>query len=744
MNASRVLAFLLIAMVSAVVADALGRYGGLGLNGVEVQTEGWRQQTTAQDRGPESENPSEVVLVFFDEDATAEWPYYSPYPRAILAELIESLTAAGARGIGLDVYLGDLSRDLQSNGDDRLAAAIEAAGNVVLVAPTIVTDSGPVLAEPHPKFADPAWAVASADLPNAFETVTDAALVTRSGNELRAGFALALYAQHRGLDLDSLLLESRASGQVSLTGLDPSLGQIPESWWEDGAANDDAVLPLSIRFIGPPSDVGMSGRGNILTFPAYSSAYLSTLAIFTPEFFADKTVLLGSGWHDSDKFRTAFSNYRETTVSEEGAVVAPDAYQWMYGVEVHANVLQNYLDGELLRRASTTVKWIWLILLALFVSVGVFQSGPIVGSSAFLIAILSAVAGSFWAWTGELGVGRGLTLFELDQAYLMLPLVTLTLAPTIAYGLSSAWVALVEGKEKRFIQGAFGKYVSPDVVSQITKNPDALQLGGQKKMLTILFSDLSGFTTLSERLGPQELIAHLNEYLTEMTDIVMDEAGTLDKYIGDAIMAFWNAPAPVEDHADRALRCAVMMQRQMIALNTRWLADDPDAETLVVRIGINSGEVVVGNVGGKNRFDYSAIGDAVNLSARLEPANKSYDTLTMCSEFTLAMTTPGAFRVRELDYIAVKGKLRPVKVYEVLELAGVSLGPEREAALTLFEQGMKRYKNHDWEAAAEDFRAALESHPDDGPSKVYLERSAANVADPPPADWDFVVRRSVK
>lgn len=744
MNASRVLAFLLIALVSAALADALGRYGGLGLDGLEIQTEGWRQQTTAQDRGPESENPSEVVLVFFDEDATAEWPYYSPYPREVLAELVEALTSAGARGIGLDVYLGELSRDDRNNGDDRLAAAIEAAGNVILVAPTIVTDSGPVLAQPHPKFAESAWAVASADLPNAFETVTDAALVTRSGNELEAGFALALYAQHVGLDLDSLLLESRATGQVLIPGLDPKLGQIPENWWESGTANDDAVLPLPIRFIGPPSDVGMSGRGNLMTFPAFSSAYLPTLALFTPEFFADKTVLLGSGWHDSDKFKTAFSNFRETTLTDDGVAVATNAYQWMYGVEVHANVLQNYLDGELLRRAGFGTRWIWLTLLALFVAAGVFQSGPIVGSSAFLISLLSAVAGSFWAWTGELGIGRGLTLFEMDQPYLMLPLVTLLLSPTIAYVLSSVWVALVEGKEKRFIQGAFGKYVSPDVVSQITKDPESLQLGGQKKMLSILFSDLSGFTTLSERLDPQELIAHLNEYLTEMTDIVMDEAGTLDKYIGDAIMAFWNAPAPVEDHADRALRCAVMMQRQMLALNARWLAADPDAETLVVRIGINSGEVVVGNVGGKNRFDYSAIGDAVNLAARLEPANKSYDTLTMCSEFTLAMTTPDAFRIRELDYIAVKGKLRPVTVFEVIELAGVDLGPEREATIALFDQGMKRYRGHEWAAAAEDFRAALESDPKDGPSRVYLERSEANAADPPPTDWDFVVRRSVK
>ena len=172
--------------------------------------------------------------------------------------------------------------------------------------------------------------------------------------------------------------------------------------------------------------------------------------------------------------------------------------------------------------------------------------------------------------------------------------------------------------------------------------------------------------------------------------------------------------------------------------------DITDHEDLVVRIGVNSGTVVVGNVGGKDRFDYSAIGDAVNLAARLEPANKSYDTLVMASALTLDQATWSSFRFRELDLIAVKGKEEPVTVYEILELADAKLPAPKEEALKQYEAGLRVYKTRDWKLAASYFQAALEADPDDGPSRVYLERATEYVADPPPADWDFVVRRTVK
>ncbi len=186
------------------------------------------------------------------------------------------------------------------------------------------------------------------------------------------------------------------------------------------------------------------------------------------------------------------------------------------------------------------------------------------------------------------------------------------------------------------------------------------------------------------------------------------------------------------------------MQRKMGDLNNRWRERDPEHKTLDVRIGVHSGEVVVGNVGGKDRFDYSAIGDAVNLAARLEPANKTYDTLNMASEYTLSIATTDNYRVRKLDLVAVKGKEEPVGVYEVLELTGVVFDDEKEEMLRQYDAGMKAYKNHDWAAARQCFQAGLESVQDDGPSHLYVARCEENEADPPPPDWDFVVRRTVK
>ncbi len=365
----------------------------------------------------------------------------------------------------------------------------------------------------------------------------------------------------------------------------------------------------------------------------------------------------------------------------------------------------------------------------------VFLKGAVWGGALTVVLGLGTSAGAFMAYLGRLGS---------VEPYFWIPIVVPLVAVGLSYLGSTAYVSIVEGREKRFIRSAFGKYVSPTVVGQISENPDSLKLGGKKVPITVLFSDLAGFTDMSERMDAEELIAHLNEYLSEMTDLVMAEEGTLDKYIGDAIMAFWNAPTPVADHADRALRCAILMQRKMDDLNKRWIAADPEAETMVVRIGLNTGEVVVGNVGGKDRFDYSAIGDAVNLGARLEPANKSYDTLVMASEHTVEAATRDDFRVRVLDFMTVKGKIEPVTVYEVLEMAGVALSPEKEEAIAHYEAGMKVYRGRDWELASEYFKAALDADPSDGPSKVYLERSKENIANPPPADWDFVVRRTTK
>lgn len=751
MRIQRPLALASIVVASVAVTLMAERGGQLtGVTALEHKTLDWRQPTTAESfQGGMGDRDAEVVIVFFDEfsvtDPELGWAWEQPFPRAHIAHVIDAVAGAGARAIGLDVYLQLLYPKLNAidGGDDLLRDAMARAGNVILVGPVVQTEAGPVLGRPHPYFADVAAGVGAAELPTAFETVREGALAVRSGARLEPSFATALWAHSRGVDVDSLMLHARRWGRVPIPGLPEGWGRVPERWFEEGARASDVVVGFPIRFIGPPSSADATDPAG--AFPAVASSTVDVTAMLMPELFRDKIVLVGSGFHDSDKFRTPWFDQR---LPDEGWAREGDrrTYQYMFGVEIHANALQNMLDREFVRPLAKGLEVALLLLLALLTGGVVFWKGAAWGGGATVVSALGVLAMAFWLWAGKVNVGIGGDLLPLGAGFLWLPVTTPVLSSLLAYVGSVAWVAVVEGREKRRIKGIFGTYVPSDVVDEIADDPDALRRlnEGERRPLTLLFSDLAGFTTMSERMDPKDLLDYLNGYLQDMTRIVFDEKGTLDKYIGDAIMAFWNAPRPQPDHADRALRSAVLMQRKMSELNARWREADPDAEDLVVRIGINTGNVIVGNVGGGLRNDYSALGDAVNLAARLEPANKTYDTLVMASQFTLDAADASAFRVRELDLIAVKGKEEPVKVYEVLELAGTALPPHREEAVARYEAGLAAYKRRDWNGAAAQFRAALEADPDDGPSAVYLARAVEYEAAPPPPDWDFVVRRTEK
>jgi len=746
---TRALALAVIVAASVVLAVAFDAAGGAtGVQQFEDFTLDLRQQTTPESfQAGVGERESDIALVLFDEltvmDPDMGWAWISPFPRAHLAELIDALSASGAKTIGVDVFLDRLFPGLNEidGGDDLLRDAIERAGNVILVTPVQQTDEGPVASPPHPFFAEVAAGVGSAELPSSFETFRDGTLAVRSGQELEASFALAMYAHFHDLDGDSLLREARGTGRMTLPGLPDAFGAVPADWFGGEGTSGSSIIPFRIRYVGPPSNVDAEGPPG--TFQASASGTTPDIARFLPDLFKGKVVLLGTGFHGEDRFRTPFYSYTHLASGEEGTAGVTEPYGWMYGVEIHANALQNMLDGEYVKPMGTLPRLLFLLIVGLIAGGTAFWKGAGWGGAAFVTALLGTGLYAWWAWAGVVYL-PGAELFSLGERFTWVPVGAPFLSGLFAYGGSVAYVAVVEEREKRFIKGAFGKYVSPEVVNRISQDPAALKLGGQSRPLSILFSDLRGFTEMSERMKPEELLTLLNEYLDNMTAIVLEEQGTLDKYIGDAIMAFWNAPEDVPDHADRAMRTAIVMQRHMEQLNRRWSVERPDHETMEVRIGVHTGEVVVGNVGGSARFDYSAIGDAVNLAARLEPANKTYDTLTMVSQVTLETGDPSRYRVRELDYIAVKGKEEPVKVYELLELTGVELPDDKEAALLEYERAMAAYKNHEWARAKEHFKAAVAACPDDGPSALYAERCDAHIASPPPPDWDFVVHRTEK
>ena len=291
-----------------------------------------------------------------------------------------------------------------------------------------------------------------------------------------------------------------------------------------------------------------------------------------------------------------------------------------------------------------------------------------------------------------------------------------------------------EEKQKKFIKGAFSKYLSEGVIDQIIKDPESLKLGGDTRTITIFFSDVAGFSSISESLNPEQLVQLLNEYLSEMTDIIMGNSGTVDKYEGDAIMAFWGAPFNFPDHAYLACRSAVEMQRRLADMRAFWRKEG--RHELKVRMGLNTGEAVAGNMGSRTRMNYTVMGDSVNLSSRLEGANKFYGTYTMASENTVNEVRD-KFHFRELDVIRVVGKKEPIKVYELIDEMG-RIDSAKLEIIEKYNEGLKFFHDRNWQKARGIFRQVLKIDPEDGPSQTYSNRCDEFMKTPPPVKWDGV------
>jgi adenylate cyclase len=325
-------------------------------------------------------------------------------------------------------------------------------------------------------------------------------------------------------------------------------------------------------------------------------------------------------------------------------------YGATFGIEHHANVLNTILNQSFLHKLTDLQNLVIMLVIALFLGL-VLPRISIVASLVFtgILAILY-MFGSY---------------FLFDQFSYVTAFSTPIIQISITFMLIVTYRVLTEQREKRYIRQTFSKFVSKTVVDELLKSPEKLELGGEGKRVTVFFSDIRGFTSLSERLTPKQLVDHLNHYLQEMTDVVIKYDGTLDKYVGDEIMAFWGAPVPQHDHALRCCKAAIEMMNKLHEMNKAWAHQK--MEQINIGIGINTGEMIVGNVGSSSRMDYTLIGDMVNLGARLEGTNKVYGTNIIISEYTYDEVRDHVI-VRELDLIRVKGKEKPVKIYELIDL----------------------------------------------------------------------------
>jgi adenylate cyclase len=297
-------------------------------------------------------------------------------------------------------------------------------------------------------------------------------------------------------------------------------------------------------------------------------------------------------------------------------------------------------------------------------------------------------------------------------------------------------------REKQFIRKAFSTYVSGDVVKEIISDPSRLQLGGTKRHMSAIFTDVQGFSTISEKLDPEDLVSLLNRYLTAMSDVVLDEKGTIDKYEGDAIIAFFGAPLDLPDHALRACVSAIAMKRIETELNRAIMEERLSPSPLLTRVGVNTGAMVAGNMGTGNKMNYTIMGNAVNLAARLEGVNKQYRTWILASEGTVK-ETGGRILTRMLDRVRVVGINEPVRLYELLEMSE-NATPEQRKLAEVFHQALGCFEKREWREAAEGFRESLELENGGGPGGVYLSRCEKFIAEPPDEKWDGVFNLTEK
>lgn len=388
------------------------------------------------------------------------------------------------------------------------------------------------------------------------------------------------------------------------------------------------------------------------------------------------------------------------------------------GVELHANMIAGIMDSTIKERPAYVMglELVLLLFTGVLLALVLPALSPAYATLLSLVMASFAVAVNLWVWSaGQLIVplASGLVLIAAIFVFNM------------SYGF------FVDSRAKRLLARLFGQYVPPELVDEMAQDPGAYSLAGENREMTVLFSDVRGFTTISEGLGPTQLTELMNDFLTPMTKVIHAHRGTIDKYIGDAIMAFWGAPLADPQHAHRAVQAAMDMVAQLHALEEHFKAKG--WPSIQIGIGVNTGDMTVGNMGSEFRLAYTVMGDAVNLGSRLEGLTKTYGVSIIVSEFTRAAAMDFAYK--ELDCVRVKGKEHPVKIYEPLGLMS-ELTPEVRQELAQYSAALRLYHTQDWLAAADEFAKLQRQYPDCELYRLYATRVVEFIAHPPGQDWD--------
>jgi adenylate cyclase len=684
----------LISLVATVILWALCQFGFLNTLELKSLDLFQRYNNPIDDPG--------VVMVEVDQrslTALSEQGIRWPWPRQVYAPLVEVCAKGGARGIIFDIIFSEPS-SYGKEDDLEFARAIRRAQNVFL----------PIGMSSNPGYSK------------------DISAIKRFGIEDKAPGIPFREAQSYVPPIGELMGEAKGLGDVTVSpDSDGVYRRIPLYIRYQGYLFPSlALFPLrerlslkgkNILFDAKPLPVNEKGElllhyyGQGFRFPTFNvldivSAYQNPEG---PPFDRVASRMRGQ-FVVFALTAPGLLDLKPTAVTSQ----SPGAY-------IHGTLLANLLRDHHIRAAKEP--WRFLLIFLAGIGLGFFILSTISfwrNSLIVLLFMMGCAAISFGAfhfyryWMGFL-------LYEASF------LIVLGIAATYRYS--------TEGKRRRETRRLFSQYMSEVLVRELEAHPEKAKLGGERRSITVFFSDLANFTGISEQFEPEKIVGLLNYYFTEMSQIILDSRGIIDKYQGDGIMAFWGAPIPVQDHATRGCLAALACQRRMREINEKLQGDD--FPPLSMRIGLHSGEAIVGNMGSTQRFDYTIIGDNVNLASRLEGVNKHFGTGIIISQDTYQLAK-GQIEARELDLVAVPGRQRPIRVFQPLGEKGKITKIDKKAK-ALFEDGLKSYRIRRFEEAQRIFERVVEINPNDQPSRIFIAR-CKELMEAPPTKWDGVFR----